>query len=79
MTCRDNSRTLPTAIPTEPLGSNHTASFTRMAATPEAHAATMRIACALTLTGVKVLKDDTFYEEVRRTFEEDKKRRDLVG
>ncbi|VDB96685.1 unnamed protein product [Peniophora sp. CBMAI 1063] len=67
------------SIPTEPLGSNHTASFTRMAATPEAHAATIRIAGALAVTGVRVLKDDAFYVDVLKTFEEDKKKRDLLG
>lgn len=50
-----------------------------MAATPEAHAATMRIAGALALTGVRALKDDEFFADVKRTFEEDKKRRDVVG
>jgi hypothetical protein len=54
----------PSGIPTKPGGGNHTKQFTHSARTEEAHEATMLVAKALALTGVKVVMDDRLFEEV---------------
>ncbi|KAH9962121.1 hypothetical protein BC827DRAFT_1199040 [Russula dissimulans] len=59
------------SIPTEPNGGNHTPAFTSAAATLEAHQACLDVCKALALTGLRVIEDDQFYEEVKATFEED--------
>ncbi|KAJ8090516.1 hypothetical protein PM082_002404 [Marasmius tenuissimus] len=65
------------AIPTVPDGGNHTVLFASAAATEEAHRATLDIAEALALTGVRVVVDDEWYEkEVRAAFETDKVKRE---
>jgi len=53
-----------TGIPTKPGGGNHTKQFAHSARTEEAHEATMLVAKALALTGVKVIMDDGLFEEV---------------
>ncbi|KAG7090813.1 hypothetical protein E1B28_009897 [Marasmius oreades] len=64
------------AIPTVPDGGNHTPLFTSAAATDAAHRATLDVAEALALTGVRVVLDDDWYnKEVLEKFEEDKVRR----
>ncbi|KAF5313402.1 hypothetical protein D9611_008575 [Ephemerocybe angulata] len=60
------------AIPTVHDGGNHTLAFTQSAATIEAHNACLDISKALATTGVRVLTDDAFFADVKRTFEEDK-------
>jgi len=59
------------SIPTEPNGGNHTVAFTRAVATPAAHAACVRVAQALAVTGARVLADDVYFAEVQRAFRED--------
>ncbi|KAJ7704398.1 hypothetical protein B0H17DRAFT_1193643 [Mycena rosella] len=66
------------AIPTVPDGGNHTPGFTKAAATPQAHAACLDVSKALAAVGVRVIIDDAFFAEVRKTFEEDKAVRGLV-
>ncbi|KLO07456.1 amidohydrolase [Schizopora paradoxa] len=56
------------SIPTVPHGANHTAEFTKSARSIEAHKTTLKIVVGLTLTGLRVLDDDTFYDEVKRSF-----------
>jgi len=65
------------AIPTVANGGNHTREFRDAAATEAAHDACLRVSKALAGTGIKVLLDDQFFQEVKRTFEEDKAIRDL--
>ncbi|KAI8977728.1 amidohydrolase [Trametes punicea] len=60
------------SIPTEPNGSNHTPNFARSAATPEAHAATLKVALGLAVTGVRVLADAAFARKVKEFFEDSK-------
>lgn len=55
----------PTAIPTVVNGGNHTRAFRDAAATEAAHDACLRVSKALAGTGVRVLLDDQFFEEVR--------------
>lgn len=64
------------SIPTEPNGGNHTVSFANAARSVEAHKACLNTSVALAATGVRVLTDDTFFEKVRKTFEEDLKVRE---
>ncbi|KAF8892890.1 hypothetical protein BD779DRAFT_1507568 [Infundibulicybe gibba] len=59
------------AIPTILNGGNHTPGFEKAAATVEAHYACLDVSKALAATGVRVLIDDEFMAEVKRTFEED--------
>ncbi|RDB23723.1 Peptidase M20 domain-containing protein 2 [Hypsizygus marmoreus] len=66
------------AIPTVKDGGNHTPAFTKAAATIEAHSACLDITKALAATGVRVLTDDNFFSEVKKTFEEDVKARGAV-
>ncbi|KDQ50969.1 hypothetical protein JAAARDRAFT_41598 [Jaapia argillacea MUCL 33604] len=66
------------AIPTVTNGGNHTVAFTESAATPEAHDACLKVSKALAATGIRVIADDAFFEEVKRTFEEDRKLRGEV-
>ncbi|THU88083.1 bacterial exopeptidase dimerization domain-containing protein, partial [Dendrothele bispora CBS 962.96] len=66
------------AIPTVPGGGNHTPEFAKAAATVEAHEACLDISKALAATGIRVFIDDEFFEEVKRTFEEDKALRETV-
>ncbi|TFK31807.1 hypothetical protein BDQ12DRAFT_729235 [Crucibulum laeve] len=63
------------AIPSIKNGGNHTAAFTKAAFTIEAHDAALDVSKALAQTAIRVLTDDKFFEEVKRTFEEDKKHR----
>ncbi|KAI0354542.1 amidohydrolase [Trametes cingulata] len=58
------------SIPTEPNGSNHTPQFTKSAATEEAHAATLKVAAGLAATGVRVLADAQFAQQVKKFFED---------
>ncbi|KAK2460080.1 hypothetical protein APHAL10511_007914 [Amanita phalloides] len=60
------------AIPTVVNGGNHTRDFRDAAATEPAHDACLRVSKALAGTGIRVLLDDQFFSEVKRTFEEDK-------
>lgn len=53
------------AIPTVPMGGNHTAEFAKAARTKEAHDATLHVARGLALVGVRALSDDVFFSEVR--------------
>ncbi|KAF7292976.1 Peptidase M20 domain-containing protein 2 [Mycena indigotica] len=66
------------AIPSIVDGGNHTPGFEKAAATVAAHHACLDVSKALAATGVRVVIDDEFYAEVRKTFEEDKTVRDLV-
>ncbi|KAG6886099.1 hypothetical protein C0993_002618 [Termitomyces sp. T159_Od127] len=66
------------AIPTEPNGGNHTPKFTHAARTKEAHAAAIKVTKGLALTGLRVLSDELFFEEVKAAFEADKEAR-LLG
>ncbi|KAM6501120.1 hypothetical protein JOM56_004134 [Amanita muscaria] len=66
------------AIPTVPDGGNHTRAFRDAAATEMAHNACLSVSKALAGTGIRVLLDDEFFDEVKRTFEEDKAVRDLA-
>jgi len=52
------------AIPTIVDGGNHTRGFTEAAATTEAHYACLDVSKALAATGVRVLADDKFLDEV---------------
>jgi len=63
------------AIPTLPNGGNHTISFAEAAATEKAHYACLDVSKALAATAIRVLTDDAFFAEVRKTFEEDEKAR----
>ncbi|KAJ7151434.1 hypothetical protein C8R43DRAFT_886808 [Mycena crocata] len=67
------------AIPTILDGGNHTPGFAKMAATIEAHNACLDVSKALAATGVRVIIDDDFCAQVRKTFEEDKAVRDLIA
>ncbi|KAH6910583.1 aminoacylase 1-like protein 2 [Coprinopsis sp. MPI-PUGE-AT-0042] len=66
------------AIPTVPDGGNHTIGFEQSAATIEAHNACLDISKALALTGVRVLIDDEYFAEVKKTFKEDMARQDAL-
>ncbi|CAA7266203.1 unnamed protein product [Cyclocybe aegerita] len=66
------------AIPTIVDGGNHTPGFAESAALPAAHYACLDVSKALAATAVRVLLDDDFYAEVRRTYEEDEKERDSL-
>jgi len=55
------------AIPTEPNGGNHTKEFTLSAASKEAHTACLNISKALALTGLRVLADDNFAQQVTQS------------
>ncbi|KAI0357818.1 hypothetical protein OH77DRAFT_1303139 [Trametes cingulata] len=57
------------AIPTS--GGNHTIAFTEAAASKEAHDACLSISSVLAAIGLRVLTDDTFFEKVRATYEDD--------
>ncbi|KAI0643451.1 amidohydrolase [Trametes meyenii] len=57
-------------IPGEPNGGNHTPQFAKAAATPEAHAITLKVATGLAATGVRVLADADFAYKVRKFFED---------
>ena len=56
-----------TAIPTTEGGANHTPEFTKSAATPEAHRATLQVAKGLSAVGFRVLADNAFFAEVCRS------------
>ncbi|KAM5545554.1 hypothetical protein V8D89_000592 [Ganoderma adspersum] len=57
------------SIPTEPNGSNHTPQFAKSASTPEAHEATLKVALGLACTGLRVLYDAGFANQVKLDFE----------
>ncbi|GAA96814.1 uncharacterized protein L969DRAFT_54557 [Mixia osmundae IAM 14324] len=63
------------SIPIEPGQGNHTPGFTRAAATPEAHAKTLRAAKGIAASGWRVLTDHAFSKEVKEAFEEDERKR----
>ncbi|KAJ7337411.1 hypothetical protein DFH08DRAFT_876765 [Mycena albidolilacea] len=67
------------AIPTIVDGGNHTPGFEKAAATEAAHYACLDVSKALAATGVRVVIDDHFYAQVKKTFEEDKAVRGLVN
>ncbi|KAJ7253038.1 hypothetical protein B0H12DRAFT_1117157 [Mycena haematopus] len=67
------------AIPTVADGGNHTPGFEKAAATTEAHYACLDVSKALAATGVRVIIDDHFYAQVKKTFEEDKAVRNLIN
>ncbi|KAF7366720.1 Peptidase M20 domain-containing protein 2 [Mycena sanguinolenta] len=67
------------AIPTVPDGGNHTRGFADAAATMPAHYACLDVVKALAATGVRVVIDDHFYAQVKKTFEEDKAVRSLIN
>ncbi|KAJ7792656.1 hypothetical protein B0H14DRAFT_3498970 [Mycena olivaceomarginata] len=67
------------AIPTIVDGGNHTPGFEQAAATEAAHYACLDVSKALAATGVRVIIDDHFYAQVKKTFEEDKAVRGLVN
>ncbi|KAJ6588326.1 hypothetical protein B0H19DRAFT_1205843 [Mycena capillaripes] len=67
------------AIPTVLDGGNHTPGFEKAAAAIEAHYACLDVSKALAATGVRVIIDDDFFAQVKKTFEEDKATRDLVN
>ncbi|KAF7370574.1 Aminoacylase 1-like protein 2 [Mycena sanguinolenta] len=56
------------AIPTVPNGGNHTIGFTKAAATQEAHEATLLITKGLAHTGLRALRDDDFFKQVKEAF-----------
>ncbi|KAF5338342.1 hypothetical protein D9611_012459 [Ephemerocybe angulata] len=56
------------AIPTAPHGGNHTAAFTKAAATQEAHDAMLVITKGLALLGYRILEDAQFLLEVQSEF-----------
>ncbi|KAF5350281.1 hypothetical protein D9758_007803 [Tetrapyrgos nigripes] len=56
------------AIPTKPNGGNHTPAFAQAAATPEAHAAAMRVTRGLAQLAFRGLQDDTFYAQMKQSF-----------
>jgi len=56
------------SIPTVPQGANHTAEFTKSARSIEAHKATLKVVVGLALTGLRVLDDDFFYNDVKKFF-----------
>ncbi|KZW01186.1 hypothetical protein EXIGLDRAFT_666461 [Exidia glandulosa HHB12029] len=57
-------------ITTVPGAGNHTAAFTKEAATQEAHNTALNISKALAMTGVRVLTDGAFFEKVKQEFVE---------
>ncbi|KAF7762176.1 hypothetical protein Agabi119p4_8769 [Agaricus bisporus var. burnettii] len=65
------------AIPTVPNGGNHTREFAKAAATVEAHKQCLIISIALAGTAIRVLTDDTYFEGVKKAFEEDEEIRKL--
>ncbi|KAJ6613597.1 hypothetical protein B0H10DRAFT_1805128 [Mycena sp. CBHHK59/15] len=67
------------AIPTVVDGGNHTRGFEKAAGTLEAHRACLDISKALAAVGARVIIDDNFFAQVKKTFEEDKAVRDVVG
>ncbi|PFH51126.1 hypothetical protein AMATHDRAFT_59581 [Amanita thiersii Skay4041] len=66
------------AIPTVVDGGNHTPGFRDAAATPVAHDACLDVSIALAGTGIRVLLDDNFFAQVKKTFEDDKASRSAV-
>ncbi|KAI0822420.1 hypothetical protein BC628DRAFT_1316738 [Trametes gibbosa] len=62
------------AIPTR--GGNHTTAFTDAAATKDAHNACLGISKALAVTGLRLLAEDEFFNQVRETFAEDVRARE---
>ncbi|KAH7908386.1 peptidase M20, dimerization domain-containing protein [Hygrophoropsis aurantiaca] len=65
------------SIPTIPDGGNHTLAFTDAARTEVSHDACMVVSKALAAVGLRVLTDAAFLEQVKQTFEEDKKTRGM--
>ncbi|KAJ3976449.1 hypothetical protein EV361DRAFT_838284 [Lentinula raphanica] len=57
------------AIPTEPNGGNHTPAFTKASATKSAHAANMIITRGLALTALRIIQDDSLFEEVSTIYD----------
>ncbi|TFK75626.1 hypothetical protein BDN72DRAFT_885678 [Pluteus cervinus] len=66
------------AIPSVLNGGNHTRAFAEAAATDKAHYACLDVSKALAGTAARVLLDDAFFAEVKRTFEEDRLIREIV-
>ncbi|KAH7920193.1 hypothetical protein BV22DRAFT_1114976 [Leucogyrophana mollusca] len=65
------------SIPTIPDGGNHTAAFTAAARTEVSHDACLVVSKALAAVGTRVLTDAAFLEQVKQTFEEDKRTRGI--
>ncbi|KAF5350648.1 hypothetical protein D9756_008714 [Leucocoprinus leucothites] len=59
------------SIPTFPDGGNHTRDFAKQATTIEAHKQCLVVSIALAGAGLRVLTDDAFFAEVKKTYEED--------
>jgi len=59
------------SIPTVPDGGNHTRDFAKSAALIESHKQCLVVSIALAGAGLRVLTDDAFFAEVRKTYEED--------
>lgn len=58
------------AIPTKPGSGNHTRGFTKAAATPEAHKATLASAKGIAVAGWRVLTDKDFADKVKKEYDE---------
>ncbi|KAH7911494.1 hypothetical protein BJ138DRAFT_1135350 [Hygrophoropsis aurantiaca] len=65
------------SIPTVPDGGNHTSAFAEAARTMVSHDACMVVSKALAAVGMRALTDEAFLEQVKLTFEEDKRSRGL--
>lgn len=52
------------AVSADPEGGNHTPAFTKASQTEQAHHATLVCAKSLALTGLRLLDDPDFFEEV---------------
>ena len=63
------------AIPTAPGVALHTEGFRDSAKTSEAHKLAMGVGKGMAITGMKVLRDDTFAKQVKKDFEADKRLR----
>lgn len=50
---------------------NHTIEFTAAAKTPEAHRATILAAKGITVTAARVLRDDSFYQSIKKEFDDE--------
>jgi len=61
------------AIPIEPNGGNHTHAFATSAASEAAHTACLNISKVLALTGLRVLIDDELAQQMKETFDADKR------
>ncbi|KAH8829253.1 hypothetical protein DL96DRAFT_1597327 [Flagelloscypha sp. PMI_526] len=67
------------AIPTVPNGGNHTREFATSALDSASHVACLDVTKALAGAAIRVLLDDDFFAEVKRTFEDDKAQREATS